>query len=125
MQEMCWFAIQGSVSQLTHYPAYKGVTIFEIRHSYSATKEMTCFLSSEAIGNSDFLIILSSSFVVFCWRMIDFLWKDETLQGFIIYKYQSAWIYNNITFKDVSGSETSQNVTVLKLRCFGTICINQ
>jgi hypothetical protein len=34
------------VSEMTHNPEYKGGTVCEIHPSYSATKQMTCFLTS-------------------------------------------------------------------------------
>jgi hypothetical protein len=34
---------------------------------------------------SFFMIIYSSSFTMFCWCTIDFPWKNETMEGFIIF----------------------------------------
>ena len=45
-----------------------------------------------------FILILSSSFIVCCWRTIDFLWKNETKKYvFIIFGRQSSWVHNSVT----------------------------
>ena len=49
-----------------------------------------------------FVITLSSLFIVFCWCMVDCLWKNERIKVVEVFGPQNPWIYNNCNFKHLT-----------------------
>jgi hypothetical protein len=43
-----------------------------------------------------FLITLSFSFILACWRVIDYLWKEEMVKVFILFGYHSPWTHKTL-----------------------------